>query len=59
MSAVIAELAHAKFAGKPLSFDRSELSEELSYDTRADEFAAVVRTGIERHRDHAASRSRR
>jgi glycosyltransferase involved in cell wall biosynthesis len=50
MSAVIAELAQAKLAGGPLSFDRSELAEELSYDTRASEFAAVVRSGIERHR---------
>jgi hypothetical protein len=50
MSAVIAELSRAKLAGKPLSFNRSELAEELSYDTRAGEFAAVVRTAIEHRR---------
>jgi Glycosyltransferase Family 4 len=49
MSAVIGELAQAKLAGRPLSFDRSELAEELSYDTRAGELAAVIRAGIERH----------
>jgi glycosyltransferase involved in cell wall biosynthesis len=55
MSAAIAKLARAKLDGGPLSFDRSELSEELSYDARAGEFAAVVDSGIERHR---ARRSR-
>jgi glycosyltransferase involved in cell wall biosynthesis len=55
MAAVIAELARAKLAGGPLSFDRSELAEELSYDTRAEEFAAVVRGAIERR----PARSRR
>jgi Glycosyl transferases group 1 len=49
MSVVIGELAQAKLAGRPLSFDRGELAEELSYDTRAGELAAVVRAGIERH----------
>lgn len=53
MSAVIGELARAKLDGKPLSFDRSELAAELSYDTRAGEFATVVRTAIERR--HARS----
>jgi hypothetical protein len=48
MSAVIAELAQAKLAGRPLSFDRSELTEGLSYDTRADQFAAVVRAATRR-----------
>jgi Glycosyl transferase 4-like domain/Glycosyl transferases group 1 len=48
MSAVIAELAQAKLAGRPLSFDRSELTEELSYDTRANQFAAVVRAATRR-----------
>jgi glycosyltransferase involved in cell wall biosynthesis len=48
MSAVIAELARAKLAGRPLSFDRGELSEELSYDTRAKQFAAVVRDATRR-----------
>ena len=35
MRAVIAELAQAKFAGAPLTFDRSHLREQLSYDARA------------------------
>jgi hypothetical protein len=48
MRAVIAELAQAKLAGNPLSFDRSELAEQLSYDTRAREFAGVVRAAIAR-----------
>lgn len=48
MRDAIAELAQAKFAGRPLSFDRSALAEQLSYDTRAGEFASVVRTAIER-----------
>lgn len=46
MSTVIAELARAKLAGSDLSFDRSALAEELSYDTRAREFADVVRAAI-------------
>jgi glycosyltransferase involved in cell wall biosynthesis len=50
MSEALEQLAAAKFAGRPLSFDRSELSRELSYDTRAEEFAAVLRAGIERRR---------
>jgi glycosyl transferase family 4 len=48
MSAVVAELARAKLDGRPLSFDRSELAAELSYDTRAREFATVVRAAIAR-----------
>jgi Glycosyl transferase 4-like domain len=48
MSTVIAELARAKLAGSALSFDRSELAEQLSYDTRAREFADVVRAAIVR-----------
>ncbi len=48
MRAVIAELAQSKLAGNALSFDRSALAEELSYDTRAREFAAVVREAIAR-----------
>jgi hypothetical protein len=50
MSEALEHLAAAKFAGSPLSFDRSELSRELSYDTRAEEFATVLRAGIERRR---------
>ena len=48
MRDAIVELAQAKFDGRTLSFDRSALAEQLSYDTRAGEFAAVVRAGIER-----------
>lgn len=51
MRDVIEQLAEAKFAGRPLSFDRSALREQLSYETRAAEFATVVRAGIERRRD--------
>jgi glycosyltransferase involved in cell wall biosynthesis len=47
MRDAIVELAQAKLSGRPLSFDRSALAEQLSYDTRASEFAAVVRVGIE------------
>jgi hypothetical protein len=46
MAQVIGELAQAKFAGAPLSFDRSSLARELSYDTRAEEFTAVLRAGV-------------
>jgi hypothetical protein len=45
---VIAELAQAKFAGHPRSFDRAALRQQLSYGKRAVEFAAVNRTAIER-----------
>jgi Glycosyl transferase 4-like domain len=48
MTEVIAELAGAKFAGAPRSFDRSHLHEQLSYEARAGEFASVVNAGIER-----------
>jgi glycosyltransferase involved in cell wall biosynthesis len=54
MREAIAELAEAKFAGRPLSFDRSPLAEQLSYDTRAGEFASVVRAAIERRGARAA-----
>ncbi len=46
MAAVIAELAAAKLAGEPVSFDRSDLAAELSYSRRASEFAQVVRDAI-------------
>jgi hypothetical protein len=49
MSAVIAELASAKFAGRARAFDRSHLGEQLSYDARAAAFASVIDTAIERH----------
>ena len=46
MAQVIEDLAAAKFTGAPRSFDRSTLREELSYDTRAREFGAVLRDAI-------------
>jgi glycosyltransferase involved in cell wall biosynthesis len=48
MEAVIGELVEAKLAGAERSFDRGELREQLSYSTRAREFAAVVREAIAR-----------
>lgn len=48
MRAIIAELVQAKFAGQPLTFDRAHLHEQLSYRTRTDEFAAVIRRAIAR-----------
>jgi glycosyltransferase involved in cell wall biosynthesis len=46
MKQAIAELAAAKFSGAPARFDRSGLREELSYESRAAEFAAVVEESI-------------
>jgi Glycosyl transferase 4-like domain/Glycosyl transferases group 1 len=54
MAEVIVELASAKFAGRPSTFDREPLREQLSYDARAAQFADAVRAGIE----HASSRHR-
>jgi glycosyltransferase involved in cell wall biosynthesis len=48
MAEAIDELAGAKLAGSPRSFDRSRLARELSYETRAAEFAEVVEAAIER-----------
>jgi hypothetical protein len=48
MTEAIVELAGAKLTGSPRSFDRSQLARELSYDTRAAEFAEVVEAAIER-----------
>jgi glycosyltransferase involved in cell wall biosynthesis len=48
----IASLADAKLSGRPITFDRSHLREELSYETRAGELATVIRAGIERRRRH-------
>jgi hypothetical protein len=48
MTEVIRELADAKFAGRPSSFDRDDLHRELSYDVRADEFSTVLKAAIER-----------
>jgi glycosyltransferase involved in cell wall biosynthesis len=46
MKRAIAELAAAKFSGEPARFDRSGLRGELSYESRAAEFAAVVEESI-------------
>jgi glycosyltransferase involved in cell wall biosynthesis len=46
MKRAIAELAVAKFSGAPVRFDRSGLREELSYESRAAEFAAVVEESV-------------
>jgi glycosyltransferase involved in cell wall biosynthesis len=48
MTDVIEQLAGAKFSGKPPTFDRAALHEELSYETRAREFDAVIREAIAR-----------
>jgi glycosyl transferase family 4 len=48
MKDVIVELAAGKFAGRPRTFDRARLLDELSYDTRAAEFATVLDTAVER-----------
>jgi hypothetical protein len=48
MNETIVELATAKFAGRPRTFARDEVREQLSHELRAAEFAAVVRAGIER-----------
>jgi hypothetical protein len=57
MSRVITELANDKFSGRSRATDRSHLDEQLSYDARAAEFAAVERLAIER-RAGASSPSR-
>jgi hypothetical protein len=58
MKEIIVELAGAKFAGRPYTFDREHMREQLSYEARAAQFAAVVQAGIERssHRDRARHR---
>ncbi len=48
MKEIIAELAAAKFDGRVLTFDRGRLREQISYDTRAAEFANVIAAAIER-----------
>ncbi len=59
MTEVIAELAAAKFAAQTRAFDRSNLHEQLSYDTLAAQFATVIRTGIDsRLREHPEDRRR-
>ncbi len=54
MGEIVAELASAKFAGAPRSFDRSQLRRQLSYAALATQFEAAVRAGIE----HASGRRR-
>jgi Glycosyltransferase Family 4 len=53
MKAALCELARAKADGAPRTFDRSALREELSYDTRAREFAAAIRAAVA-HRGRAS-----
>lgn len=48
MREIVEELAAAKLAGQPLSFPREGLRAELSYDTRAEQFAQAIGAGIER-----------
>jgi hypothetical protein len=43
MKQAIVTVAEAKFAGRPLTFDRDSLRDELSYRTRAEELATIVR----------------
>jgi hypothetical protein len=53
MQNVVSELVEAKFSGSPLTFDRGGLVEELSYATRANEFAQVIDLAVARS-DHPA-----
>jgi hypothetical protein len=55
MKAIIAELAQAKFAGQARTFDREPLREELSYETRAQQFENVIRVAIKQRAESAAS----
>jgi Glycosyl transferase 4-like domain len=56
MREIVEELARAKLAGEPLAFDRESLREELSYDTRAEQFAQAIRAGIDRARGRSPLR---
>jgi hypothetical protein len=47
MKEIIAELAAAKFSGAARVFERGALHDQLSYESRAGEFATVVRAAIE------------
>jgi hypothetical protein len=58
MAEVIGELAGAKFAGRARTFARDELYSQLSYATRSEEFAAVIRVGIEHARSRHSARRR-
>jgi glycosyltransferase involved in cell wall biosynthesis len=59
MSAVIAELAAAKLSGRPVAFAREDLQQELSYEVRAREFAAVIAAGVEHRRARGVAGRRR
>ncbi len=50
MKEVVAELANAKLSDRPLAVEREALRAELSYETRAHEFAEVINAAIERRR---------
>ena len=57
MAAAIEELAGAKLAGSPRTFDRTALHRELSYETRAGELDAVIREAVERRASGAQAAS--
>jgi glycosyltransferase involved in cell wall biosynthesis len=46
MAEALVELAGAKFAGAPLSFDREQLRREISYDARAAQFADAIESAV-------------
>ncbi len=50
MKEVIVELAAAKLDGSPRTFARESLQRQISYESRASEFAAVLSAGIARRR---------
>jgi glycosyltransferase involved in cell wall biosynthesis len=50
MKQVIIELAAAKLDGSPRTFARESLQRQISYESRASEFAAVLSAGIARRR---------
>ncbi len=50
MRQVISELADAKLSGRASTFAREHLHEEISYRTRAAEFARAIAAGIEHKR---------
>lgn len=52
MKEVIAELVQDKLSGRARAFDRRELRNEISYDTRAMEFERVIGSAIERRSRH-------
>lgn len=50
MTDVVSELAGAKLAGRALAVERNALRREISYETRAEEFASAIRAAIARRR---------